>query len=265
MFLFLVVLSSVLASATLVYPKHVIMNYGTYLEDNNYFLGEYDLGDVAPGQVIELVFSRNTGPNNTESSASIFWESAEVKPFPYSFKLNPKNLTVRVSVPETLRGDQKFNVTLYGHVGTIAPHLITFKVKVKEDVFSFEAPSSLEVVQGHTEYFFIKVKSSSAASDTLIIRKLSGIPSKWIDGREVFLGPFEEKTLKFSLTPNEEGYYPGGIVVERKSSALRDFLKLDLRVKPSFDSKLKAFSEGYSVIPVVLQPFYSLMSLLGLL
>ncbi|MEM0372318.1 MAG: hypothetical protein QXO69_00530 [archaeon] len=259
----LVLASTALASATLTYPQSIFMDYGTYNDANQYYLGSFDLGKVAPGQTLKLMFSRNTGPGNTESEASIFWETAEGEGI--SSQINGMELVATHVVPVTARGKYSFNVVLKGsELGTIAPHFITFNVFVTENIYSFKYENSHVMDAGATKTVEMKITSSSAASDTLMFRNVDGMPSGWLDQKDVVIGPGETKTIAMKITPNEEGMYNANVRVTRKSSAVQDSVPLTLRVKPTVSSKLKAFSEGFSIIPVIMQPFYSLLSLLGM-
>ncbi|NYZ79664.1 hypothetical protein H0N95_00255, partial [Candidatus Micrarchaeota archaeon] len=225
-------------------------------------LGEFDLGNVAPGQTLELVFSRNTGPGNTESDASIFWE--KVDGIGFTSSLNGMDIDVTYKIPAATRGNYALELTLEGsEVGTIAPHKMTLKMYVTEDVYSFGYEPSLVMSAGTTEDVVVKITSMSAASDVINFRSTEGIPSGWINQNDVVIGPGETKMVTMKVTPNEEGMYNAKIKAGRSSSAIQDVLPLNVRVKPTLSSKLKAFGEGFSIIPVIMQPFYSLLSLLG--
>ena len=55
------------------------------------------------------------------------------------------------------------------------------------------------------------------------------------------------------------------MLIGRKSSNEFDRKEITVWAKPTFNSKLKAFSEGFSIIPVIMQPIYSIFSIIGLL
>lgn len=258
----LILTSAAFASATMTYPREIAMDYGSYNDQNVYYLGEFDLGNVAPGQTLELVFSRNTGPGNTESDASIFWEKAEGTGVTSS--LDGLDLGVKHVIPASARGYYAFDLTLEGsEVGTIAPHRMTIKTYVTEDVYSFEYERIHVMSAGTTKDVIVKITSSSAASETITFQSADGIPSGWVKQDDVRMGPLETKTITMKVTPNEEGLYDAKIKAGRASSSVQDVLPITVRVKPTLNSKLKAFGEGFSIIPVVMQPFYSLLSLLG--
>lgn len=259
----LLILTSVaIASAALTYPQSIMMDYGAYNEQNVYYLGEFDLGKISPGQDLRLVFSRHTGPGNSESDASIFWESAEGNEV--SSFVKGMNLEAVHTIPPSVRGNYAFDLTLRGSkLGTIAPHKIKFKLFITEDVYFFEYEKTHEMSAGTTKEITVKIRSESIASDVLNFRNSEGIPSSWIEQDNLVMGPGETKTVTMKITPNEEGMYNAKIKAGRLSSQITDTMPMEIRVKPTLSSKLKAFNEGFSIIPVIMQPFYSLMSLLG--
>jgi hypothetical protein len=259
-------MATVSASAMLISPKQITMNMGNYTPDNIYYLGEFDLGRIAPGQTLELVFTRNTGQNGTESSASIFWEKAtapaELMP---QTEITATDLTMSLKIPEDKRGNLIFNVTLEGiEIGTIAPHTMTLKLQVTESVFSYSYEQRHYLYAGEPEQIPLTITSSSAGKDTLIFSDIEGIPSGWLSNSPAQIAPFEQKQIMLTVIPNEEGYFEAKINVGRTSSSLKDTNPLVLRVYPTFQSKLRAFGEGFSIIPVLLQPLYSLLSMFGL-
>ena len=260
---FLVLLATIVsASSTLVYPQTIYMNMGSYDENNDYYMGEFDLGKIAPGQDLKMIFSRNTSEYNTESEASIFWIKAEGNNIQSLMSVH--FIEASYKIPFNLRGEHKFNVTLKGsEVGTITPHIMTFKIFVTENVYDFEFQKEHVLNAGKTKGITIKIKSNSASADTLTFTNTEGIPSNWIKKSNVLMEPGETKLITILANANEEGQYSAKLNVGRHSSQLHDSLEMNFRVKPTFSAKLKAFSEGFSIIPVVMQPFYSLLSMIG--
>lgn len=261
---FLVLLATIVsASSTLVYPQMIHMNIGSYDENNDYYMGEFDLGKIAPGQNLKLIFSRNTSEYNTESEASIFWIRADGNDIHSSMSVH--FIEASYEIPFNLRGEHKFNLTLRGsEVGTIAPHIITFKTFITENVYDFEFQKEHVLKAGETKEITMKIKSHSASADTLTFKNTEGIPSNWIKKTDVLIEPGETKIITIKANANEEGQYFAKLNVGRHSSQLHDSLEMNFRVKPTLSAKLKAFSEGFSIIPVVMQPFYSLISILGI-
>jgi hypothetical protein len=264
---FILLIATVAASASLTYPQIINMNDGVLdTQQQVLYMGTFDLGNAAPNQELTLIFSRNTGENGALSSASIFWQSAEGN---VDYSLSGSAITVTHRIPE-ISGDYYFNVTLKGSdVGTITPHIITFKVFVKKEIYTYDYTENHTVMAGVAKSFDLLIRSSSAAGETLSFRNSEGIPSSWItagDSRNsIFIEPYGTRTVAVTLTPNEEGNFDANLFVLRESSNVRDSLPLNVRVKPTVQSKLRAFSEGFSIIPVVMQPFYSLLSMMGLI
>lgn len=259
--LFIMLTSIALSSVTMIYPKELTVNYGHYDENQDYFLGVHELGKVAPGQQISLVFSRNTGDNNTESPASIYWESATGKNV--ISKLSGNTIEAVFTAPEKL-GTYLFNITLKGNeIGTIAPHIISFRIETSEDAYEYTFDRMHTMKAGESKEFIIVVKSNSVADDTILFEKAEGIPSGWIVINNIELKSGETKTTTATLTPNEEGHYSANLLIGKKSTAHLDEEEITVWAKPTFTSKMKSFNEGFSIIPVIMQPFYSIFSMIG--
>ncbi len=255
----LLVFSIASASVALLEPVRIMMNEGKYLEDGSYFVGEYDLGKIGPGQELDLVFSRNTGPNGTESKASIFWEKATSTVQQYSYEMKSDKIILKIIMPKGYRGVYVFNVTMLGvEVGTITPHTITFKVFVTEDVYEYYYDANAVSIQGQTIIIPISIKSNSIAEDVLFFDNTKGMPSKWIQPVSVKMPPLSQHTVMMRVTPNEEGFYDATLL--SRHAGFNDALPLKLRVYPDFMAKARAFSQGFSITAIILQPFYSLIS-----
>lgn len=258
------VVSTVLATTTLNSPRQFT------LTDSSVF---NDLGNVAPGQTLNLIFSRSTGL--TGETRAIFWETA-IATLPDGSNVNSNlqgaEISLTIKIPEnTQEGDYIFSVMMTGtDLRIIVPETYKFKVNVKKDVYSFAYEVNQKVNAGEPTAIVVRVTSSSSASDTFTITNTLGVPLGWFSRQNVYVpyydgtGMQEPTDYTLTITPFEEGYYPATLTLGKASGAPSYTLNINFRVLPTLKSKLKAYSEGFSLVPMILQPFYSLLSFFGI-
>ncbi|MFH0986715.1 MAG: hypothetical protein V1911_01560 [Candidatus Micrarchaeota archaeon] len=251
------------ATITVISPVERVFSDGDFQVDNKLiYHGVIDFGTAAPGQSIVFVFSRNTGEEGL-----IYWEKAVVSTdIVRESTLSGNEIELLAKMPENVRGEYYFNVTMEGvDIGTIVSEVFTGKIFIKEDVFDFTIPEYIESDAGADKEFTMTVKSSSIAPDTIFIKNMDGIASKWITMQEFEIGPLEQKQITVEVTPNEEGLYNAKFNIGRASGPYIDQFSSKIRVYPTLKSKLGAFDEGFSIIPAILEPFYALLGMLGLI
>lgn len=248
---FTLIMFTAFGTTTLVSPKNIVLTDGVNF-----------LGDVGPGQTIDLVFSRGTGITGEERA--IFWHSAESDKVLGPSTLQGDELLLQVRVPTDLRGAYSFSVTMRGsEVGLIQPETYDMRVNIKENIFDFTYSQDYTINAAETKNISVVVRSSSIADDTLIFEDTEGIPSGWLTRGTVEVPALSEKIVLLGVTPLEEGYYKAKINVGRESSSIVDPVSFNIRAYPTLNSKLESFGEGFSIVPYILQPFYSLLSWLG--
>lgn len=254
---FLLCLSTVFATVELVGPGDKIL-----LNDvSNY------IGDAAPGQTVEFLFNRSTGGDG--ETRAIFWETATATtPAAEASTLQGGKLSLKVKIPEDAIGDFTFSVTLEGtELELIVAETKPITIIVRDNVYTVDYVKDREIDAGKTTQIEINVGGTSIASDTLMITSIEGIPAAWIkmdDLHVSYVGSREDPlSTTFNVTPFEEGYYKAKLTIGRASVGTADIIEMNFRVYPTLKSKLKAYSEGFSIIPIILQPFYSLLSWFG--
>jgi hypothetical protein len=265
LFTFVLVFSFAFASITLEYPikEHFDSKNATkvarYVGDSTILSGKL-LGNIAPGQTVTLEFSRETGSNflwdNFNVTVPPNWEKKET--------LSDK-ITVQITAPKDSIGLYDFNITATSSYepGTIkTPEILPFQIFVSNTSYVFEFPSQFNAVIDYPNTLFFKIKSNSLAKDTIKF-SISGFPTKWVKEVSTTIKPLDEKTLFFSIYPMEQKTF-SVLFMATHESGLSETIPGEIIVSSTtFQTKLKAMAEGFSLIPVILQPFYSLLSLFG--
>jgi len=250
LFIFLILLSIGLSEVTLISPVQKTISNSIYL------------GKIAPSQELKLVFSREIGPGG--KAKAIFWEKAVL---PNSLFLNETlqgdTITAWIKMPEEIRGNYTFNVTLQGDILYLKPETKQITVDVTENVYNIKYETSFHSKTGKAIIVPVTITSESIADETLFLESTENFPMKWVNFPETTFNGKETKQIQLKLKPAQEGYYKIQLKIGRKSSNLINVMSFNLRTMPTIKSKLEAFGEGFSVTPIIMQPFYSFLSLLG--
>jgi hypothetical protein len=253
---FLVLISTAFATVTLLEP-----NYIDPVPTNELYLG-----NVMPGQTLELIFSRSTG--TTGQQRAIFWETATAT-IPgketVTSELRGAKLSLKIKIPETHSGKYAFSIKLEGiQLRIIQPEIMKFWVDVRPaSLYNIELSPEYHLNAGESNVVPVKIISSSVASDTLTLTDIEGMPLGWFNRQPVYLRYMSEREMTLDIAPFEEGAYSTTLHISRASNDVVNSEQTVFRVTPTLKSKLKAYGEGIAIVPVILQPFYSLMALLG--
>jgi len=248
--IFLILSSMTLAEVTLIQPVKKTIS-------NNLYLGQ-----IAPGQELKLVFSRETGPDGNKKA--IFWEKALIpKKILINQTMEGDKIISWIRAPENIRGNYTFNITLQGDLLYIMPETKQLTMQVTENVYELTYQKSFTSKAGETIQIPITIKSNSIAKEELKLTSSQNFPLKWTEFPKTIFQGKGTKQVMLKLKPTEEGDYNITLKIGRKSSNLINLINIKLRTYPTIKSKLKAFEEGFSITPIIMQPFYSFLSLIG--
>ena len=233
------------------------------------------LGAVAPGQTLELKFSRDTGvlaAINPATKKNALWDQASVVkltlPEGWTSKdsLKYENpLTVYVTVSPTAEKRQyTFSVVFLDEYEGTPTAVTRFKVDVDPDVveLSLDKPTVTAGV-GQPALFLLRAKSRSIASDTFVI-KATGLPYDWQFKKTFFLPHEGEQEVFFEVVGNIQKEVSFSINVTSLSSPAV-VKKLDAKVVTTSDllQDAKSASLGLPLFPSVEQHVYSLFGLVS--
>jgi hypothetical protein len=251
------------ASIHMTYPKDVtysdIAKASNQSGDPNY-LKQEKLGNIAPGQSFRLVIDRYT-------ERDFVWDNMDVA-IPEGWKKvgskSASEFIYEINVPkETAIGPYKIILSASVEIKVMTPNILNLTVDVRNDVYSFKVMPEYKVFMDTSNSVPFSVKSDSLATD-IVYLSLGGIASDWVSSKSVVIAPNEERKALFLVDPKNEGTYDITFTAVSSLEGAAGSADSKLVVQPtSLKSKLKVLNEGFSIVTVILQPFYSLLSLLG--
>jgi hypothetical protein len=256
-------LTIVLASIHVTYPVDV--TYSTVAKTSTQhgvpnILQSDLLGSVAPGQTVRLIIDR-------KSNTTFLWDSVELT-IPDNWKKTGSkavsDIEYYITVPqEAQTGVYTITLTASGDIQVLTPEVIALEIDVSNNLYHADVNSLYPVYIDTSNAIPFTVRTDSIArEDTRII--LEGVPTNWVDAKKFTLMPGEERRSFFTMEPKSEGVYPAKFKVLNDEGTELASSDSQITVYPaSLGAKLKVLNEGFSIVTVVLQPFYSLLSLIG--
>jgi uncharacterized membrane protein len=251
------------ASIHITYPKDVtyseVVKISKQSGEPNYLKNE-KLGNIAPGQSFRITIDRASG-------TIFFWDNLDLT-VPEGWKKvgskSASEFVYEVTVPkETAIGTYKIILSASGDIKVMTQNMLNLTIDVRNDVYSFKIMPQYDVFMDTSNSLPFSIKSDSLATDTVYL-SLVGIASDWVASKSVVMAPNEERKSFFLVDPKNEGTYDITFNAVSSLEGAAGSADSKLVVQPtSLKSKLKVLNEGFSIVTVILQPFYSLLSLLG--
>jgi len=258
-FLAILLLSSVtLADITMTYPRSIVASATDHFDNQTYVqvLVAERLGKISPGQLLVINFSRTSGSDYNWDDLAIGepWGHSTVTDYADSF-------TAKIPIPANASGDYTLSFSLSNSFGFRTSQRLPLVVEVTEAAYTFGLNSTYSVTAGQTNLLQIPVISESVAEDSIDLT-ISGLPKNWTTHYVKYMKPFDIGQFDITMRPVEEGAYTLTFLVKMDSGAIQQ-LNRTLRVMPTIQSKFESTADGFSLIPAILQPFYSLISFIG--
>ncbi|MEM3412007.1 MAG: hypothetical protein QW735_01620 [archaeon] len=220
----------------LIYPEKMILP------------DQVNLGEVAPGQELKLIFERSSG--------AYLWDTFDVhSDVNTSIQTNATHFTILAKGigPGNHYIDLKVSNSLNLQIQKSSRIIFSGNY----DVFKFTVSKQYTAQAGERSCFQMGVESKSIAEENFEVY-FDGVPSRWQEFSILKVPPKSKGNFSVCMTPTEENFYNVKVIfrgnVEYKQQT-------GIRIYPSLVSKFKSCAEGFSIIPI-LQPFFSLFSLL---
>ena len=251
------------ASIHITYPKDVtyseVVKISKQSGEPNYLKNE-KLGNIAPGQSFRITIDRASG-------TIFFWDNLDLTVPEGWKKVGSKyasEFVYEVTVPkETATGSYKIILSASGDIKVMTQNVLNLTIDVRNDVYSFNIMPKYDVFMDTSNSLPFSIKSDSLATDTVYL-SLTGIASDWVASKSAVMAPNEERKAFFLVDPKNEGTYDITFNAVSSLEGAAGSADSKLVVQPtSLKSKLEVLNEGFSIVTVILQPFYSLLSLLG--
>ena len=251
------------ASIHITYPKDVtyseVAKISKQSGEPNYLKNE-KLGNIAPGQSFRITIDRASG-------TIFFWDNLDLAVPEGWKKVGSKyasEFVYEVTVPkEAATGSYKIILSASGDIKVMTQNVLNLTIDVRNDVYSFNIAPKYDVFMDTSNSLPFSIKSDSLATDTVYL-SLAGIASDWVASKSAVMAPNEERKSFFLVDPKNEGTYDITFNAVSSLEGAAGSADSKLVVQPtSLKSKLEVLNEGFSIVTVILQPFYSLLSLLG--
>jgi len=228
------------------------------------------LGTIGPGQTIDVVVNGapTTGGNNNLGGR---WDILKVVDTPQGWQgFDSKEMAVRMdaavkAAPDAPDGTYKIKFTLMEYQNKQGLGSVTFygTIVVSKDVLASSiAETTVETGVGQPARYTVVIENKGSASDVFQISS-SGI-SGWDYKKTIHVSPGEKLTTFYEIVLNEEKQYSPTITVKSMSSdLLRDDFNVGLIIKSDIAGDIKATKNGVLVFPMILEPLYNLLGILG--
>ncbi len=231
------------------------------------------LGQVGPGQTFYVTISSATS-NVTGAVNNLGWNEFTVSNLPKGWAgknsaLYTSNLSVEVtSSAESINGTYNFTLTAIniGNYSKLGNFTIPAHVNITQDVFKLSAyPQRLVVGPGEPAVIYISINNTGVSDNPFIITA-SGLPA-FNNASETVI-PLHHTTSKYSYPVYEDtpGVWPVSILVQSSRSPLvYKRTNVTLVVNASVLNDYNAIGQGALAFPIIYEPAYAVMYLIGLI
>ena len=230
--------------------------------------GSVMVGSAGPGQTVYLVAERYSDDAGTEA----VWDSIRGVTVPDGWEIedspyyeNPMKLKIKIA-PNAANG--QYNLTLmaedegnYHGKGNMTFYAI---VTVDQEVISINVrPTGVQTGVGQPATYYVTIENTGVASDVFQIRA-DGLPA-WEYSKIVLVNYQSEKTIPYEVVANErlEDHAFTLEVTSMNSPMIHKETGVALDTRNNLISDWKATSHGAIIFPILEQPIYSILGLLG--
>jgi len=255
-----------MASATSV---HIIEPYNATITQN----GSIYLGKSGPGQTFSITIS-SLAYNATGAQISRGWNELKAIDYPKGWivknsALYRSTLTVDVTPsPNASNGTYELklsaiNIGNYSKIGSI--NFIAY-VNITPNVFRLNvSPKSLSASPGEPREITINI-NNTGVSDSPFVINASHIPGITLQPDTVIALHHTNGVFKYAVYAQTPGIYHVVVSVNSLESPLvSKSATITLNVKPSLLDNYYAIGQGAPIFPIIYEPSYILMYIIGLL
>ncbi len=258
-------LALIVSSAGATYVS-VIEPYNVTIQQN----GSVLLGKVGPGQTFYITISAAT-TNATGAVFSRGWNKLVATGVPQGWivqnsSLNGADLSLKVDPsPNAQNGTYSFNLTAintgnYSKLGSLS---FTALINVTPDVFVLQvSPVNVSTGPGQPVPLYITINNTGVSDNPFVIT-MTGLPA-WNATETVIALHHTTGVFTYPIYEGSPGVYKAQINVSSGSSPLV-YKKgnVTLTIQASLLNDFNAVGQGAIGFPVILQPVYAVMYLIG--
>ncbi|MEM0154299.1 MAG: hypothetical protein QW814_00485 [Methanothrix sp.] len=235
--------------------------------------GSIYLGKAGPGQTFSITVSALT-TNGTGSVFSRGWNKLVVTGYPNGWivknsALYRSTLTVDITPsPEASNGTYKLalsavNIGNYSKIGSL--NFVAY-VNITPNVFKMSvAPEKVYGSPGEPKSIAVTI-NNTGVSDSPFVINVSGIQGVQFEPETVIALHHTSETFKYAIFARTPGQYSPTVNVSSLESPLvRKSVGIKLNIKPSLLDDYYAIGQGSPIFPIIYEPSYVLMYVIGLL
>jgi hypothetical protein len=236
--------------------------------------GTIRLGSAGPGQTVVLVFDRGSdGGLCPDNFCQLGWDTVVPVNVPSDWEVeasplqeNPMKVKILVS---PYAPDGEYNLTLaavdegnYDGLGNLTFNAI---VTVTRDVFNISVdPTRVESGVGQPAVYYVKIVNTGVASDPFEIKVREGDIPAWRFRKDVLVNYGSERVVPYEVVLDEEDVRTFRLEVSSLSSpAIKKEISLVIDSKSNIVNDWKATTHGLIIFPILLEPAYAVMGLIG--
>jgi len=233
-----------------------------------------ELGSAGPGQTVVLVMERvsdgGTCPNNLCSDG---WDTVVPVEVPSDWEVeasptheNPMKMKIKIA-PDAANG--RYNLTLaavdegnYNGLGNVTFYAI---VTVTRDIFDISVrPTRVDTGVGQPAVYYVTITNTGVASDPFEIKVKDGDIPVWTFRKQVLVNYGTSRVVPYEVVLDEENERAFDLQVSSLSSPLiRRDVSLVINSRSNIISDWKATTHGLMMFPILEEPLYALMGLIG--
>ncbi|MEM2974342.1 MAG: hypothetical protein QW112_01810 [Candidatus Micrarchaeia archaeon] len=229
-----------------------------------------NLGKIGPGQTIDIVV--NGVVKQARFGIEGRWQVLRVVELPEGWQgFDSKELATRMkagvkAAADAKDGDYKIAFRLEEDpnkqqgLGTVTFYIV---ISISRDILNFTfQKEQIETGVGQPARYPITLKSTSAASDVFDIY-CNNMPT-WNYKKSVHIPAGGAVSTFYEISSNEEKEYKPIIIIKSQSSdEVKIEKEVNLIVKTDVVGDIKATKNGVLLFPIVLEPLYSLLGIIG--
>ncbi len=232
--------------------------------------GSVFLGKVGPGQTFAIAISATTS-NATGAVFPRGWNELNVTKKPQGWvvensSLNNANETVKITTaPTAANGTYELNLTAtnIGNYSRLGKLNFTAYINVTPNVFALSVtPTSISTGPGEPATITVSINNTGVSDSPFQIEAV-GLPA-WNLTETVIALHHTERNFSYSIYENEPGNYSAVMQVTSTASPLVSAKSnIEIGIQASVLNDYAAIGEGAIAFPIIYEPAYAVMYLIG--
>lgn len=227
-----------------------------------------ELGSIAPGETLELIFSNKSGKDFSWSKAEIAkqfpegWVAVDSEPF-------AESLAIKITVPkDQAETAQNLKISLINLQDEKTNESFNATIFVKKNLISAAIMGLQRETKVNSPVEYILSLSNDSIADHKV-KVFSTLPDFWFAEKEILLKQKYSKDsiqeVKLVVSPRAYGNKDFSFIVVSETNGNRiDSFNARLKVNPTLKGKYAAAMYGFPILTPTLFPYYIIESFFSL-